>query len=594
MLSYRLVIVIMVITIVCIYYVYNGSNKSENRITDIIKNNLKTCQKSSGTIISILKHNSKKHGNRIALQTKGEKGINDISYKNYYKNVKNFAESLKFWVGENINVGIIGHSSPGWYYGYLGTMMNGGISVPILATHNIEYIINDAQIEMLLVEDLNVLTNINIQNVKLIVYYSPIDKHLIEKFKCPVLGISNFMKERTSIDNELKSSNIATIVYTSDKKQKGISVTHKNITSSLGSLVNSLIGANLELEFGEKLINHLPLNNLTNQLINIYLPIFIIGTIYFADSKILKGYLLDTIKLSKPTLYITTPHIYNKLQLDIEKHLEKYYVKGIVKMFGSSKIKKELGLNNCKLFMSYGDFLPQDTKAYFQSIGIELYNCYSMNEATGFISISLPNKHQNDSVGRPLMKIMISKDNEIMIKGNNLFKNYHNSKKKILKSGWYKTGDLGYLDANGYLYLKERKNELIQLSNGKTVEPHKIEELLLKNLNHIIEYVIIIPYKSKYLSALVIPKLNKKDKPVAKIREIDDKIISVNDCVKSKPLRKYIENAINETNRNITLNESKIKRHIILKHKFKLGDELTSTYRYNRKYINDTYKNILE
>lgn len=68
----------------------------------------------------------------------------------------------------------------------------------------------------------------------------------------------------------------------------------------------------------------------------------------------------------------------------------------------------------------------------------------------------------------------------------------------------------------------------------------------------------------------------------------------MNDCVKSKPLRKYIENAINETNRNITLNESKIKRHIILKHKFKLGDELTSTYRYNRKYINDTYKNILE
>ena len=599
-------IIVIIIALLCIAYwcgdftMYKNNQKRDG--VNLIKN------KNNQTIIDVLKYASKKYGNKVALKTNREKDIWDkITYREYYRYVKKFAESLNYFLGSGTNVGIIGCNSPGWFYGHLGTMMNGGSSIGMYTTLSPEmcqYIIQNAGIEALLVEDtvqLEKIADLDVPNVRLIVYYSPIDEKILKKFTIPVLGISNFMKENKKVDVKIGPNDTATIIYTSGTTghPKGVIIKHKNIMSSIYNVTKAVENSDLVgLNIGEDSISYLPLNHIAAQLMDIYIPIATIGTVWFADKNALKGSLKNTLKACRPTIFIGVPRVWEKMQEQIEEKLKTYYAGGLIKMFIKNRIVKELGLDRCKLCITAAAPISAETKSFFNSIGITLYDVFGMSETTGPISMSLPGKNIKESSGRPVMRVMISKTGEILVKGDNLFAGYHGdkrSKKQYIKNGWFKTGDLGRLDSNGYLYITGRAKELIITAGGENISPAPIEAAIHKNLSNIVDYVILVGDRRKFLSVLLVPKIDQHTKKLNKaFRSIDTHIKSYADCNNSSELKQIVQKALDDANATSHSNACKVQKWIFIDNKFTVGNEITPTLKLRRSYVNEKYKKQID
>jgi long-chain-fatty-acid--CoA ligase ACSBG len=598
-------VIVIIIALVCIVYWCGDFRMYKNCKGDGV--NLIKSDKSN-TIIDVLKLASKKYGNKPALKTNREKDIWDtITYKDYYKYVKKFAESLNYFLGNGTNVGIIGCNSPGWFYGHLGTMMNGGSSVGMYTTLSPEmckHIIENANIEALLVEDtvqLEKLAELDIPNVRLIVYYSPIDEKILKKFTIPVIGISNFMKEHKKIDGKITSKDTATIIYTSGTtgNPKGVVITHKNIMSSINNVMKAVSNSDLvNLNIGEDFVSYLPLNHIAAQLMDIYIPIVTLGTVWFADKNALKGSLKNTLKSCRPTIFIGVPRVWEKMQEQIEEKLKTYYASGLIKMFIKGKIVKEIGLDRCKLCITAAAPISTETKNFFSSIGLTLYDVFGMSETTGPISMSLPGKNIKESSGRPVMRVMISKDGEILVKGNNLFEGYYGdkrSKKQYIKNGWFKTGDLGRLDSNGYLYITGRAKELIITAGGENISPAPIESSIHKHLMDLVDYVILIGDKRKFLSVLLVPKIDQHSKKLnVNFRSIDKTIRNADECNYSSKLKETVQKAIDSANNLSHSNACKVQKWLFIENNFTVGNEITPTLKLRRSYINDKYKRQID
>jgi long-chain-fatty-acid--CoA ligase ACSBG len=385
--------------------------------------------------------------------------------------------------------------------------------------------------------------------------------------------MGNFMAQqnKTNSISKPKINDIATLIYTSDNL-KGAELTHENIMTSLRQMIGLINTKSTIKQLGEEqFVSYLPLNHIATQIMDIYIPIVTLGTVWFAGKDALKdSSLIDTIVDVRPTVFIGIPHVWEKMQEKIDEEVSKSGIKGsLAKTFSPWKILEKLGLNRCKLAFTSTAPILQSTKNYFNSIDLNLYEIYGMSETAGPISISLPGLNRIGSVGAPIMNVKISKDNEIMVKGKNLFKGYRSIKstdKSFTKDGWFLTGDLGKLDADGFLYITGRKKETIITAEGEIISPIQIETKLKEYLGKYFEYIIVVGDKKKFLSVLLVPIVNRK---------LPDNINEI------------ITNSINEINKTV---QHTIKKWDILKNKFKVGEEITPTLKVRRTFINDKYK----
>lgn len=458
-----IIIVFVLLLIIFILYKVNIHKKKLTYIEKILSNKTKT-------IINIIKYNSKKYNSNIALKIKNESQIwKEINYNQYYENILNFAQSTNYWLGSDIKIGIMGFNSPGWFYSYLGSMMNNCVSVCISTNYTMkecEFIINESNIELLVVENdeqLNKICNINLPNLKLIVYYSPITELIIKKFKIPIFSMGTFMANKTSEYKLPKINDIATIIYKTDKnkKLKGIILTHKNIMTSVYTILLSIINkSDLKLLQYENIISYSPLNNIFTQIIDIYIPIITISTVWFAHKNFLTTSIQKTLFEIKPTIFIGNSEDWEQIYNIIDKKINKKGLsEKLVKFFSPSKIIEKFGLNKCNLLININENeikpLSKLSSDFFDSLGLTIYNNYSFTETSGPISISLPGLNISDSIGYNLMETKISKNNEILVKGDNLFKSYTNKKFNKLvftNDNWFKTGIFGSL-TNGFLFV---------------------------------------------------------------------------------------------------------------------------------------------
>jgi long-chain-fatty-acid--CoA ligase ACSBG len=531
------------------------------------------------TIIDLLKQASERYPNAPALKIKEGKSWKDISYGEYYKKVKRFAQSLKYWLGSNVNVGILGFNSPGWVYSHLGTMYNGGISVglyPSSTSESCSYIIKNTNIEMIVVEDavqLEKLIGINDSPIKLIIYYSPINESIIEQFQIPVISMGNFMTQTNKLSKMPSQNDISTIIYTSGTTSdpKGVMISHKNIMTALRKTIELFKTKSSISTLGhEHFISYLPLNHIAAQMLDIYLPIACLSTVWFADKDALKSTLTNTIKEVRPTIFAGVPRVWEKIHEGIETKLSSIGWKGnLSKTFIPRKIIHEMGLERCKLCITTGAPVSNISRQYLSSIGCKLYDIYGMSETSGAISISGPNMSRVGSVGLPIMSVKIAKDGEILVKGDNLFVGYYEdpaeTHKSFTKDKWFKTGDLGKLDVNGFLYVTGRKKELLITAGGENIAVAPIESALMEKLHTYCEYVIVIGDRKKFLSVLLVIKPKQK----------------INDTIAM--------NAIEWANLKAPSQAHTVKKYAIITNKFKIGNELTPTYKLKREYIQNKY-----
>jgi long-chain-fatty-acid--CoA ligase ACSBG len=584
--SYITIFIVVVFVIVCVILRYQQNNQNACNISystqdGYVLSNDKNQKKF--TILDVLKKVAEDHPKQSALKVKNGKVWKSITYATYYKKVKNFAQSLNMWLGSNVNVGIIGFNSTGWLYSHLGTMLNGGASVGIYSTASAEvceHIVENANIEMLVVENDKQLEKfIGMDDViKLIVYYTPVSAELVKKFSIPVISMGNFMTETTKLERAPSLTDVATIIYTSgttsstNDMPKGVIITHSNIMNSVTQMVKTIKTKSSMKSIGyEQLISYLPLNHIAAQMMDIYLPITCISTVWFADTDALKGSLGKTIKEVKPTMFIGMPRVWEKIQESVQEGLNKNTISGtLAKTFTPWKIIDEIGLDRCKLCITCAAPISETARDFFMSIGIKLYDMYGLTETCGVVSVSACNMSRNKSVGMPTMSVKIANDNEILVKGKNVFSGYYGMPKETTKSftkdGWFKTGDLGKLDTDGFLYVTGRKKELIITAGGENINPNSIESFLKEKIGNMYENIIVIGDKKKFLVVLL--NTDKKD--------------ANND--------QAIENAISYANSHASSNAHTIKKFLVLHDKFKIGNELTPTMKIRRAYIQEKYE----
>ena len=426
-----ILIAIIIIIIILYYFWYIKKNQKNREIPlDFLMND-------NITIIDILENTKNNYGHYTALKYKSKK----ITYSEYYKNIIKFSNNLSNIINSKDYILIICEDNkPELFYVFLGSIFSDCIPV-FCNKKNYNFIYNEIKPKIIISDDDNI--NINLEEITQMILFNKINNKNEKK-----IYYENFIK--LVFNTEIKINrplinDVLTIIYNDNK---GIIITHKNIITQIKKCLMLIKEkSNIDIFTKEKIISYMPLNYITTQLIDIYIPISIIAVVNFSNN------ICDTIKKVNPTIFIGTPKtwklIYSKLKENVKPD------KFINKIFINKLIIRNNGLDNLKMAITTSKFLNKDIIKFYEDLNFPLFNSFLMCEATGIISICLKKNTHNNCMGFPLIDVKIDdKTNEILLSGDTIFNGYFN--KNLIKSmnkKWFKTGYYGYLDRDGSLFI---------------------------------------------------------------------------------------------------------------------------------------------
>ena len=515
-----------------------------------------------------------------------------MTYSEYLTNSKKFAKGLSLIeIEAKDSIGIMGHNSPAWSISQLGSILYGKKFVGIYGTSNSDqcnYISSHSNIKVLVVDKKNKISKFTNGILKVVIVYDDImsDDDFVfykEHYDIRIFTWKQFMllsdfSEWKIEKPEFYKNKIVTLIYTSGTtgNPKAVPLSHRNIISSVN---NTFQGIKTKIVFNvtkERFISYLPLNHIAAQMLDLYMPVVLGGTVYFADSNALKSSLLDTLISVRPTIFMGVPRIWEKVKSNIESHLPINTNNKTILYAISGMVTNKIGLNECKMRITGAAPIDKDVLQYFKDLEIPLTDIYGMSETTGALTMSDNIKNGPGKV-LPLTKVKILKNKkdkfgEIIVSGPNVFYGYYNNEidtEKSFYGSWFKTGDLGYLDNQNYLHIIGRNKELIITKGGENIAPVPIEQTFKKYVKGI-ENVIVIGDKRKYLTALI-------------------------DIGKNKISTEQIDSVLDVINSHAASNAHTVKKYKIISGIFSHeGGELTNTLKLKRNFIEAKYNKEIE
>ena len=413
------------------------------------------------TIRELLLDSVKAYGDGDAFRYKVKKEIESKSYSDLKKDSERFSRLLekKGLLGKHI--ALIGSTSYAWILSYFGIVDSGSVAVPLDASLPCE-----AAAELLRRADVSALV------------YSELRKDLAEaaKASCPNVTTLISMEEELfpllaenegSFQAEPDPDSLCTIMFTSGTtgKSKGVMLTHRNLADNATCL-------DLKIPPRTVTLTVLPIHHAYCLTMDI-LKALSLGAIICINDSIMR--VVKNMKLFKPEMTLMVPMmietVYNKLQ--------------DTPLIPKKLLAKEVFGGKLKTICSGGAYLNPEMVDKFEEYGIKILQGYGMTECSPVISINPPWAINKNSVGKllPGCKAQIVEE-EIWVKSPSVMMGYYKmpeETKETLEDGWLKTGDLGYVDDEGYLYITGRKKNLIILKNGENVSPEEIENELSKN-----------------------------------------------------------------------------------------------------------------
>ena len=323
---------------------------------------------------------------------------------------------------------------------------------------------------------------------------------------------------------------LATLIYTSGTtgEPKGVMLTHGNIASN-----QNLCVADFDIGPTDSCISFLPLSHITARALDYVL--FGRGAQIAYCSQFDR--LPQSMKEVRPTVIVGVPRVYEKIRQEVERRASLSPVKkrllaralkvgarfGDVVYAGKkptamqwkladklvfAKVREAFG-GRVRIFLSGGAPLGVDTAKWFASVGIAAWEGYGLTETSPVIALNSPKQQRMGSVGplMPNVELRIAEDGELLVRGPSIFKGYWHKPEATAEcidaDGWFSTGDIGRLDADGFLYITDRKKELLKTSGGKLVAPQPIENKLKVNL--LVAQAALVGDKHKFISALISP-----------------------------------------------------------------------------------------
>ncbi len=437
-------------------------------------------------------------------------GNKTFSYPELKKRIVTFAQLFKHQKIQR--VALYSDNIPGAIFACYATWYNKSTLVTIDAmsvASEVSYILNDCKPEIIFVSDKYkdklreaiALANVNPQVL------------LIEE--CDQLPDS----EENYQDLKPDPEHNALIIYTSGTtgSPKGVMLSFKNIIANINAVSSPEIPI---FNPNQTTMMLLPLHHVLPMVGTIMAPIYSGGTIAIAPSMNAED-IMHTLQQCRVSIIIGVPRLYASIFNGIKRKVDQSTVASLLFKLAQKinsptfskllfkSVHKKLG-GHVQFLVCGGAPLDNTVAEGFQTLGFEVLNGFGMTEAAPMISFTRPGDVKIGSPGLVLPGgTMEIRDGEVVYKGDNVMLGYFNRPEEtadVVREGWLYTGDLGKIDAQGYLYITGRKKEIIVLSNGKNINPEEIEASITNKIPHIKEIGIF--ESNDQLSAIIVPEVN--------------------------------------------------------------------------------------
>lgn len=565
--------------------------------------------------------------NDVAIKYKDEGRWISVTWRDYFNLIAAAAAGLaELNLQRGDRVAIILETRPEWIIADLAILGLGAVTVPIYPNNldeDVQFILNDIQAPVLILEVEQLAKWERIKN------QCPSVKHLIviddkrRKAKdgqrwADLLqkGRALLTKQRQFYVDSAKATTLqdtATILYTSGTtgRPKGVVLTHEQIMSELVDVFSVLTVTSSDTS-----LSFLPYSHIFGR-VEAWGSVYAGFVLAFAESV---NKIRQNLKEVRPTFMVAVPRIFEKIHAEILSQVENSQIKRkifelalatgqsfseavqkkkplgfkltleyeIAKAMVFDKVLKTLG-GRMRFAISGGAPLSAEITRFFHGLGLLICEGYGLTETTAGICFNTPGTYRFGSVGHPLadVKIKIAEDGEIWVKSKKVMKEYYKNAEATAEvfvtaeedmdpanNKYFKTGDIGHFDEDGFLYITDRKKDLIKTAGGKYVAPQKLEGLL--KLSPYISNVLIHGDQKKYIIALITvsPQLREKSQ--------------------EHETYNLIKNAVAEANTNLASFES-IKKFAILPNDFTVETgELTPSLKVKRKYCDQKFKKEID
>jgi long-chain acyl-CoA synthetase len=531
-------------------------------------------------------------------------------------------------------VAILSESRPEWTIADAGCILLGAVDVPIYPTltpAQAQYILKDSGARVLLLAN-----EAKLREIEPILSDCPALEHLIvfEKHsdsESTTVSLAQletrgqaFALQQPELLRELelqaKPDDLATIIYTSGTtgEPKGVMLTH-------GNLVSNLVDSSGHFSFGvaDTALSVLPLSHIFEREA-MYMYMYRGMAVYFAESLETIG---SNLREVHPTILVGVPRIFEKIYARIRQRATEKgrasvsllnWAVNVGKDYAHYSLEKKrvplwLGLKHklatklmfskwkaafggrIRLLVSGGAALPEELALIYIGAGIPIVQGYGLTETSPVITASTTEDNRVGTVGTPIrnVQVRIAPDGEIETRGPNVMRGYYNKPEEtravFSEDGWFKTGDIGTLDADGFLRITDRKKELLKTSGGKYIAPQPIEQLIKGS--PFVNQVVLIGNERRFAAALIVPDWERVESYAA-LKGIATRNRA--ELCKHPRIIDLFERQVAGLTSELAQFE-KVKKIGLLENELTIeGGELTPTLKVKRRVVDEKYRDVID
>jgi long-chain acyl-CoA synthetase len=588
------------------------------------------------TLAEMFEHAALRHHKPDALNHKRDGTWHSISSVDMVARARQIALGLySLGVRRGDRVGLLSQNCPEWTLTDAGCQFAGAIDVPIYSTQTpaqVSYILNDSGARVLFIQNSEAFERVkdaidDCSALERIIFFDPDGTQGVKNG----LAFSELEERGRKLDaeqpglaDELKSAvkpeDLATIIYTSGTtgEPKGVMLTHSNLVSNL---IDS--SGHLSFTVEDTALSVLPLSHVLERLA-MYMYIHHGMSVYYAESLEKLG---DNFREVRPTVFVGVPRLFEKIYSRIKDRaaaegkmkasvlawavaVGKDYARHalnhqrvppllafkykLATRLVFSKWKAGLG-GRARLFISGGAALSEEIGYIFAGAGLPIVQGFGLTETSPVISAGRLEDNRIGTVGRPIrnVEVRIASDGEIETRGPNVMRGYYNKPEETSKAftsdGWFRTGDIGTLDADGFLRITDRKKELFKTSGGKYIAPQPIEQRI--KASRFVNQVVLIGNERKFPAALIVPDWEQV-RSYAELKGIPERTPA--ELVNHPRILDLFQRQVDALTPGLAQYE-RVKRIALLEHELTIdGGELTPTLKVKRRVVDDKYRDVID
>jgi long-chain acyl-CoA synthetase len=545
-----------------------------------------------------------------------------ISAQDLYRDVAGVARALSHWgLTKGDRLAILSENRMEWAVADFASLLLGVVVVPIYSTLTAQqcaHILHDSGARVVVVsteQQLEKVLSIKDQSaVELVVVMDPVET-------AAAVPMQQWTRDGPARDLELEArartigaDDLASIIYTSGTtgSSKGVLLTHGNLTANV---LHSLDG--FDIRPGQVSISFLPLSHVTARHADVALLYRGVTLAYCPFIEQLPQALMEV----SPNIFVAVPRVYEKIYSQVEQkakgiakravyrwalsvgraHSSRVLAGEVPKALGwkladklvYSQVRARMG-GKVEIFISGGAPLGKELAAWYASMGIRIHEGYGLTETSPVIAINTPLAHRMGTVGRPLpnVEVQIANDWEILVRGPSVFQGYWNrpdETRNAFVDGWFKTGDIGKLDDNGFLSVTDRKKDLLKTSGGKFIAPQPIENSI--KLNALIGTAVVLGDRRKFAFVIISPCFPLLE-DWARANHIP--FSSRQELVANPKVKDLYEGIVAKVNQGLARFET-LKKVLLVPDEFTAIDGvLTPTLKLRRKAVEERYRKQID